>query len=58
MPPAAAMWFSLISTMSNSPKRWLRPPPATTAAFSRARSVGVVLRVSRIAAPVPSIART
>ena len=31
--------------------RWLRPPPAATAAFSSARSPGVVLRVSRIAAP-------
>ena len=28
--------------------RWLAPPPARTAAFSRARSPGVVLRVSRI----------
>ena len=32
------------------------PPPAATAAFSSARSPGVVLRVSRIRAPVPSTA--
>ena len=29
--------------------RWLRPPPAATAAFSSSRRPGVVLRVSRIA---------
>ena len=38
--------------------RWLRPPPARTAAFSRPRRPGVVLRVSRIAAPVPATAST
>ena len=43
---------------SSRPKRWLRPPPQRTAYFSSARSPGVVLRVSRISAPVPSIAST
>ena len=38
--------------------RWLVPPPAATAAFSSARSPGVVLRVSRIRAPVPATAST
>src|ERR1700722_9463724 len=38
--------------------RWFLPPPTRTAYFSRARRPGVVLRVSRIAAPVPSTART
>ncbi len=38
--------------------RWLHPPPASTAAFSNARRPGVVLRVSRILAPVPSTALT
>ena len=38
--------------------RWLTPPPATTAAFSSSLRPGVVLRVSRIRAPVPSTART
>ena len=38
--------------------RWLRPPPAATAAFSSARSPGVVLRVSRMRAPVPATAST
>ena len=38
--------------------RWLVPPPAATAAFSSARSPGVVLRVSRTRAPLPSTART
>ena len=46
MPPAAAMWFSLIRIASYSPARWLTAPPAATAAFSSARSPGVVLRVS------------
>ena len=32
-----------------SDERWLRPPPARTAAFSSARSPGVVFRVSRTA---------
>jgi hypothetical protein len=58
IPPAAAMWLSLISTMSWSPKRWLAPPPARTASFSRCRIPGVVLRVSITRAPVPSTART
>ena len=46
-PPARRMWLSLIRMPSSSPPRWLVPPPARTAYFSSARSVGVVLRVSR-----------
>ena len=38
--------------------RWLRPPPAATAAFSSDRSPGVVLRVSRIVARLPLTAST
>ena len=57
-PPASAAWFSLIRIASYRPARWLVPPPAATAAFSSARSPGVVLRVSRIRAPVPSTACT
>src|ERR1700728_643691 len=45
MPPATAMWLSLISTASSSPKRWLKPPPQRTAYFSSARNPGAVLRV-------------
>ena len=56
-PPAAAMWFSLIRIASYSPARWLLAPPAATAAFSRARSPGVVLRVSSTVAAVPCTAR-
>ena len=46
IPPAIAMWLSLMSTASNSPKRWLVPPPQRTAWLSSARSPGAVLRVS------------
>ena len=42
-----ARWLSFTRTMSDSEPRWLAPPPARTAAFSRARSPGVVLRVSQ-----------
>ena len=56
-PPAMKAWFSLIRIWSQSPMRWLTPPPARTAAFSSSRRPGVVLRVSRIRAPVPSTAR-
>jgi hypothetical protein len=42
------MWLSLIRIASKRPVRWLVAPPARTAYFSSARSVGVVLRVSRI----------
>ena len=56
--PAARRWLSLTRTASSRPKRWLRPPPQATAYFSSARRPGVVLRVSRMAAPVPSIAST
>ena len=47
------MWFSSIRIASYSPARWLLAPPAATAAFSSARSPGVVLRVSSTLAPVP-----
>ena len=47
--PMPARWLSLTSTASESPARWLVPPPARTAAFSRRRRPGVVLRVSRMA---------
>ena len=39
--------MSFSSTDSDSDERWFVPPPARTAAFSRDRSPGVVLRVSR-----------
>ncbi len=58
IPPAAAMWFSLIKIASNSPTRWLLAPPAATAAFSSVLSPGVVLRVSSTTVPVPSTSRT
>ena len=48
MPPATAMWLSLIRIASSSPKRWLKPPPQRTAYFSSARSPGVVLRVQQM----------
>ena len=46
-PPASRTWLSLIRIASKRPTRWFVPPPAATAYFSSARSVGVVLRVSR-----------
>ena len=52
------MWLSLMSTASNRPKRWLAPPPARTAYFSKARRPGVVFRVQTIFAPVPATAST
>ena len=55
-PPAAARWLSLTRTASWRPARWLRPPPQRTAYFSSERSSGIVLRVSRTRAPVPSTA--
>src|SRR5829696_4540546 len=56
--PAAWMWLSLTSRASYSPMRWLAPPPQRTAYFSRWRSPGVVLRVSRTTTPVPATAST
>ena len=53
-PPAAITWLSLTSAASDSDIRWLTPPPQRTAYFSRARRPGVVLRVSRTLAFVPS----
>lgn len=53
-PPAAMTWLSLTSAASDSDIRWLTPPPQRTAYFSMARRPGVVLRVSRTLAPVPS----
>src|SRR5436190_869343 len=58
MPPAAAMWFSLMRIASCRPILWFDAPPAATAAFSSARRPGVVLRVSRTPAPVPCTSRT
>src|SRR5262245_12975282 len=58
MPPATAMWLSLISMASSSPKRWLKPPPQRTAYFSSARSPGVVLRVQQMRVRAPSTRRT
>jgi hypothetical protein len=58
IPPAAAMWLSLISAASPRPIRWFTPPPQRTAYFSSARSPGTVLRVSRTNTPVPSMAST
>ena len=52
-PPAAVTWLSLIMTMSNSPIRWLAPPPMRTAHLSGTRRQGTVLRVSSTSALVP-----
>lgn len=54
IPPAAAMWLSLIMTMSKRPMRWLAPPPAATAHLSSRRNPGAVLRVSSSTARVPA----
>ena len=51
--PARSAWLSLTMTSSKSPTRWFSPPPQRTAYFSKARSPGVVLRVSRTRARVP-----
>ena len=48
------MWLSLIIATSYRPMRLLVPPPQRTAYFSRARSPGVVLRVSSTVRPVPA----
>lgn len=56
IPPAAATWLSFTSAASPRPMRWFIPPPQRTAYFSSSRSPGVVLRVSRTAAPVPATA--
>ncbi len=55
-PPAAATWLSFTSAMSDSPIRWFAPPPQRTAYFCSARRPGMVLRVSRTVADVPSSA--
>lgn len=46
MPPAAAMWLSLIIIMSYRPMRCGVPPPSATAHLSSNRRPGTVLRVS------------
>jgi hypothetical protein len=51
MPPAAAMWFSLIRMPSHSAMRWLLPPPVRTAYFCAWRRPGRVLRVSSTTQP-------
>src|SRR5215472_14332256 len=58
MPPATAMWLSLIRMASSRPKRWLKPPPQRTAYFSSARKPGVVLRVQMMRALVCAIRAT
>jgi len=63
MPPAAAMWFSLIRMPCHSASRWFCPPPTRTAYFCAWRSPGSVLRVSSTAQPrglgdAPATART
>ena len=40
MPPATAMWLSLIRIASSRPKRWLKPPPQRTAYFSKRAQAG------------------
>ena len=45
--PSTVRWLSLNITHSERFPRWLAAPPARTAAFSSARSPGVVLRVSQ-----------
>ena len=57
--PQKSRWFSLIRTWSESPARWLKPPPIERPRTCRARgSPGTVLRVSRIRALVPAHAAT
>lgn len=46
MPPAMSAWFSLTSIAAERSKRWLFPPPSSTALFSNHRKPGVVLRVA------------
>ncbi|CAM5688200.1 hypothetical protein STENM223S_07656 [Streptomyces tendae] len=55
-PPAATTWLSLTSAASERDMRRSTPPPQRTANFSRLRSPGVVLRVSRTFVLVPSSA--
>ena len=45
---ARARWLSFSRIQSDRLPRWLAPPPARTAAFSRLRRPGVVLRVSQM----------
>jgi len=56
--PASRTWLSLTRMPASRPPRWGTPPPASTACFSRNRRSGVVLRVSRMRAPVPATAST
>ena len=53
MPPEKSTWLSLSRIISNSPMRWLHPPPIFTACFSSIRMPGVVLRVSSTRVWVP-----
>ena len=57
IPPASLTWLSLMRMPSSRATRWLTPPPARTACFSRTRRVGVVLRVSSTVT-VPPLAST
>src|SRR5207245_8171396 len=56
--PAMRMWFSLTRIAASRPARWGVAPPISTVYFARKRSSGVVLRVSRMRARVPSTAST
>src|SRR5262249_51689140 len=56
--PPKSRWLLLIRTWSHRPTRWFTPPPAATARLSNGRRPGAVLRVSRIATPVPTTAST
>jgi len=52
--PIPPRWLSLISIQSERLPRWLRPPPARTAAFASERIPGTVLRVSHTRPSPPS----
>src|SRR5262249_41139041 len=52
--PRPTRWLSLIRSASDNDARWLYPPPARTAAFSSARRLGSVLRVSRMRTAPPA----
>ncbi len=47
--PSRPRWLSFTSTISDSDPRWFTPPPARTAAFSRARRPGQ--RLARVPDP-------
>src|SRR5258708_7251881 len=55
---ARSTGLPLIRRAPHKPSLWFAPPPAATAYFSRARSPGVVLRVSEMTVPDEPAART